>query len=157
MRAATNSRVGLFVRPALFSNETCRYLFFILLTKGYLIMVRFQCDSCGKLKEGNQTWILGLAAENIGVISARREISIASAWDRTLAVDSLAVHFCSDECRADYMSQLFGESPATLQGETTVTTRRLKRIMPGAVVDTVVAEKKRPAIAKRTATRKRSA
>lgn len=120
-------------------------------------MVRFHCDSCGKLKEGNQVWILGLAAENIGVISARREISIASAWDRTLAVDSLAVHFCSDECRADYMNQLFGESPETLQGETTVTTRRLKRIVPGAVVDTVVAEKKRPTIAKRTARRKRSA
>jgi len=119
-------------------------------------MVRFQCDSCGRLKEGNQTWILGLAAENIGITSARREISIASTWDRTVAVDALAVHFCSDKCRADYMSELFGESPETLQGKTTVTTRRMKRIMPGVVVDTVVAEQ-RPTVAKEVRKRKRSA
>jgi hypothetical protein len=120
-------------------------------------MVRFQCDSCGKLREANEPWILGLAAENIGITSARREISIASTWERTVAVDPLAVHFCSDECRADYMSALFGESPDTLQGEATVTKRRLQRIVPGAVVDTLVTEKTQPTIAKRTAKRKRSA
>ena len=45
-------------------------------------MVRFQCESCGRMKGDGETWILGFAAENIGVTSARREISIASSWDR---------------------------------------------------------------------------
>lgn len=113
-------------------------------------MVRFQCDGCGKLKEANEFWILGLAAENIGITSARREISISSTWERPVAVDSLAVHFCSDACRSDYMSALFGESPETLQGEATVTRRRIKRIIPGAVVDTLVTEKASPTVARRT-------
>ena len=120
-------------------------------------MVRFQCDSCGKLREGNEAWILGLAAENIGITSARREISIVSAWERATAVDSLAVHFCSDKCRAYYMSELFGESPETLQGDTTVTRRRVKRVIPGAVVETVVAEKTHPTIVRRTRQPKRTA
>jgi hypothetical protein len=120
-------------------------------------MVRFQCDGCGKLREGSESWILGLAAENIGIMSARREISIASGWERATAVDPLAVHFCSDKCRARYMSELFGESPETLQGDATVTRRRVKRVIPGAVVETVVAEKTGPTIARRKPKSKRTA
>lgn len=120
-------------------------------------MVRFQCDSCGKLKEGAETWILGLAAENIGVTSARRELSIASAWDNRLAVDPLAVHLCSEECRADYASALFGDSPDTIGGDATMTIRRIKRVTPGAIVDTVVSEKTEPTILKRTTKRRRTA
>jgi hypothetical protein len=123
----------------------------------YLTMVRFQCDSCGKLKETNGGWILGLAAENIGITSARREISIAATWERARAVDPLAVHFCSNKCRADYMGALFAESPETLQGEATVARRRIKRFIPGAVVDTVVTEKTRPAVVKQTTKRKKTA
>lgn len=120
-------------------------------------MIRFQCESCGRLKGEGDVWILGFAAENIGVTSARREISIASSWDRPRAVESLAVHFCSDECRATYMSALFGDTPETLGGATTSTKRRFKRVVPGAVVDTVVAEKARPKATRRTTTRRKSA
>src|SRR5215471_3583473 len=107
-------------------------------------MVRFECDTCGRLKEEGESWILGLAAENIGVTSARREISIANAWERGRAVDRLAVHFCSDRCRAQYMGALFGETPGTRAGEGTVTKRRIKRVIPGAVVDTLVTESNKP-------------
>lgn len=120
-------------------------------------MVRFQCESCGRMKGEGEVWILGFAAENIGVTSARREISIASSWDRPRAVESLAVHFCSDECRATYMTALFGDSPETLGGTATSTKRRIKRVVPGAVVDTVVAEKTRPKTARRTTTRRKTA
>ena len=120
-------------------------------------MVRFQCESCGRLKGDGEVWILGFAAENIGVTSARREISIASSWDRPRAVESLAVHFCSNECRATYMNALFGESPDTLGGAATTTKRRIKRIVPGAVVDTVVSEKGRPKTTRRTTTRRKTA
>ena len=120
-------------------------------------MVRFQCDSCGRLKGDGEVWILGFAAENIGVTSARREISIASSWDRPRAVEALAVHFCSDECRVTYMSALFGDTPETLDGSATSTKRRIKRFVPGAVVDTVVSEKSRPKTTRRTTSRRKTA
>jgi hypothetical protein len=119
-------------------------------------MVRFQCDTCGRLKEADEAWILGFAAENIGVTSARREISISGTWDYPRAVEHLAVHFCSDQCRADYMDALFGENPATREGHVTATKRRIKRIVPGAVVDTVVAENTEPVVVKRTVRKKRA-
>jgi len=107
-------------------------------------MVRFECETCKRLKEPNETWILGFAAENIGVISARREIEIADAWNPMKACEPLAVHFCSDKCRAQYMDALFGETPETRTGEATVTRRRIKRVIPGAVVDTMIAETSGP-------------
>lgn len=117
-------------------------------------MVRFECESCGRLKGEGEVWILGFAAENIGVTSARREISIASSWDRPRAVEPFAVHFCSDECRAGYMSALFGDSPETLDGTATSTKRRIKRVIPGAVVDTVVSEKPRSKAPRKTVVRR---
>ena len=116
-------------------------------------MVRFQCESCGRLKGDGEVWMLGFAAQNIGVTSARREISIASSWDRSRAVEALAVHFCSDECRSTYMTALFGDSPETLNGASTSTRRRFKRVVPGAVVDTVVSEKPRSKAARRKVVR----
>jgi hypothetical protein len=119
-------------------------------------MVRFECESCGRLKGKGETWILGFAAENIGVTSARREVSIASSWDRPRAVETLAVHFCSDECQVTYMNALFGDSPETLDGTATSTRRRIKRVVPGAVVDTVVSEKARPRTTRRTVVRRKT-
>jgi len=120
-------------------------------------MVRFQCESCGRLKGDGEAWILGFAAENIGVTSARREISIASSWDRPRAVKALAVHFCSDECRSTYMSALFSESPDTLDGTATSARRRIKRVVPGAVVDTLVSEKPRSKAVRRKVARRKIA
>jgi hypothetical protein len=125
-------------------------------------MVRFQCDTCGRLKEGDEAWILGLAAQNIGVTSARREVEIAAVWDRARAVETLAVHFCSDQCRAEYLSALFGDTPETQAGEVTVTKRRIKRYIPGGVVDTIVGEKReptvfKPAVVKKPVARKKRA
>jgi hypothetical protein len=120
-------------------------------------MVRFQCDTCGRLKEENDIWILGFAAENIGVTSARREIEISEVWERARAVQPLAVHFCSDQCRAKYLNALFGDTPETQGGEVTVTKRRIKRYIPGGVVDTLVAERERPRIVRKTVLRKKRA
>jgi len=75
-------------------------------------MVRFECDNCRRLKAPGETWILGFAAENIGAVSARRELSIAPAWDDERALEWLAVHFCSDSCRVQYAEKLFGTEVA---------------------------------------------
>jgi hypothetical protein len=71
-------------------------------------MIQFACDSCGTFKEAADIWILGLAAEAVGAASARREVTILSTWDRTNAIHPLAVHFCSSECKDDYLARLFG-------------------------------------------------
>lgn len=70
-------------------------------------MIQFVCDGCSAIKEPSEVWILGLAAEAVGVTAARREVTIQSAWDRPTAVHPLAVHFCSIECKDEYMARLF--------------------------------------------------
>ena len=89
-------------------------------------MIRFECDWCRRTKAANEVWILGLAAEAVGVTAARREITILPSWNRDTSVHPLAVHFSSEECKSDYMAQLFNEQPAATSDvvvETTVTRR----------------------------------
>ena len=119
-------------------------------------MVRFECDGCGALKKNGEIWTLGFAAENIGVTAARREITIASHWDDRNAREWLAVHFCSDECREDYMGRMFAEAPATKMGTRTVLTKRTQRVLPGGRVETMVTETEKPVIATATRRRKRA-
>jgi hypothetical protein len=52
------------------------------------------------------------------------------------------------------MSALFGDTPDTLDGTATSTKRRIKRIVPGAVVDTVVSEKPRSKPTRKTVVRR---
>ena len=70
-------------------------------------MVAFICDSCGKVKKPAQDWVLGLAAENVGAVSARREVNILSRWAEAQAVHPLAVHFCSERCKDKYLKKMF--------------------------------------------------
>lgn len=74
-------------------------------------MIRFDCDWCRRTKASDEIWILGLAAESVGVTAARREITILPTWNRDTAVHPLAVHFCCVECKDDYMAQLFNDQP----------------------------------------------
>jgi hypothetical protein len=55
------------------------------------------------------------------------------------------------------MTALFGDTPETLDGSATSTKRRIKRLVPGAVVDTVVSEKSRPKTKRRTVVRRKIA
>jgi hypothetical protein len=83
-------------------------------------MIEFVCDTCSAVKEADDTWIVGLAAEAVGVISARREVNIQSTWTREAALHPLAVHFCSIQCKNEYMARLFGTEPAEVVVERTV-------------------------------------
>ena len=73
-------------------------------------MIQFACDFCKVVKESEEIWILGLAAESVGFTAARREVNILSGWDRANAVHPLAVHFCSESCKDSYINTLFGTS-----------------------------------------------
>lgn len=110
-----------------------------------------------KQQEERENWILGFAAENIGVTAARREVTIAEMWDDIRAREWLAVHFCSDECRAGYMGKIYGEAPVTQTGSRTIQTKRIQRVVPGAVVETVVAESPKRVVAAKTVVRRRKA
>jgi hypothetical protein len=70
-------------------------------------MIKFVCDSCGRAKRTGQEWLLGLAAESIGVHTARKEINLLSGWPEPQAVHPMAVHFCSERCKEKYVSKLF--------------------------------------------------
>jgi hypothetical protein len=74
-------------------------------------MIQFVCDTCRAVKEPDEAWIVGHAAEAVGAVSARREVTIQSVWDRTNTLHALAVHFCSVQCKDEYMAQLFGAEP----------------------------------------------
>ena len=74
-------------------------------------MIDFVCDTCGAVKQADESWIVGLAAEAVGAASARREVNIQSAWTREASLHPFAVHFCSIQCKDEYMGRLFGTSP----------------------------------------------
>ena len=100
-------------------------------------MIQYLCDTCSAAKAPEEAWLVGLAADAVGVTSARREVTIQSEWDRTTAVHPLAVHFCSIECKDEYMARLF--TPEGPVEEVVV-----ERAAPvEVVVERVVPEKRR--------------
>ena len=70
-------------------------------------MVEFSCDWCKEFKDPGENWILGFAAENVGAVSSRREVTVVSSWDRERACHPFAVHFCSVDHKDKYMAALF--------------------------------------------------
>ncbi len=80
-------------------------------------MLQFVCDYCASVRQPNDTWINGLAVENVGTRAARREVVIDPAWRYERAVLPLAVHFCSVECKDNYLAELFDKAPARLEVE----------------------------------------
>ena len=123
-------------------------------------MLRYECDNCQKLKGKNEEWILGFAAENIGVKAARREITFFSQWNEDEAVDWLAVHFCSERCNQDYTSRLFGDTPASgVVSETAVVPlkKRGMRLVPADMPAAKARNRRRAARHKNTSNRPKSA
>ena len=110
-------------------------------------MLRFACEWCGILKESNEAWILGFAAENLGVTAARREVSVLSVWDRERAVHPFAVHFCSEEHKNNYMAALFEAGPKPIVEEEV----EIKQSAPAKRTIETKPVKKRPASGRRRA------
>jgi hypothetical protein len=90
-------------------------------------MIQFVCDTCSALKQTDEAWIVGLAAEAIGAVSARREVNIQSTWTHQAALHPLAVHFCSTQCKDEYLDRLF--APEAPVKEVVV-----ERVVPAEVV-----------------------
>lgn len=108
-------------------------------------MLRYECDFCHRMKKNSETWILGFAAENIGITAARREVTILPKWDDVRAVDYLAVHLCCDQCRQNYIAGIFGEEPGgaeIIEEVAVIPQKRIARKYPGAAVETRVVRRK---------------
>jgi len=67
------------------------------------------------MKGAKEVWLVGLAAETVGMTAARREVTILPVWDDEQAVDRLAVHFCSERCKDKYVAKLFGQKDSVVQ------------------------------------------
>jgi hypothetical protein len=114
-------------------------------------MIQYVCETCLAVKEPEEIWIVGTAAEAVGSISARREMNIRSIWNRTTALHPLAVHFCSTECKDEYMARLFAP-------ETPVEAVMPERMVPAEItIERVVPEKNRVATRMRKARRTKRA
>ena len=98
-------------------------------------MLQYVCDNCGNVKGQDDIWILGFAAERLGARAARREVTIAPAWDENRAVQWFAVHFCSEECKDTYVERLFGEAPegATEVVRSKLISKKARTVKPVAV------------------------
>ena len=114
-------------------------------------MIQYVCDTCSAVKGEGEVWLVGLAAEAVGVTSARREVTIQSDWDRTSAVHPLAVHFCSMECKDEYMARFFAPEAPTKEIV-------LERAVPvEVVVEHAVPENRRTTKARKARHQKRTA
>ncbi len=93
-------------------------------------MIYFACDWCNAVKKTGETWVLGMAAESVGLTAARREINVLSGWDETQACHPLAVHFCCVDHKDRYMAALFEshEPAAETVVETTVSTGSNRKV-----------------------------
>jgi hypothetical protein len=84
-------------------------------------MLQFVCDYCGDVKEPDQTWINGIAAEHVGTQAARREVVVDPVWRRDRAILPFAVHLCSIECKDSYLGELFSRPASLLEVESAKT------------------------------------
>lgn len=115
-------------------------------------MLQFVCDYCESLRQPGETWINGLAAENVGTQAARREVLVDSAWHYQRAILPFAVHFCSVDCKDRYLVELFQEPASLIEvesvevqpaGERRVTRAKRKPVSPAATKRTTVSKKTR--------------
>jgi hypothetical protein len=118
-------------------------------------MIQYVCDTCSAIKKPDDLWIVGLAAEAVGVTSAQREVTLQSVWSRTMAVHPFAVHFCSTKCKDEYMARLFApETPAQVVPEEEVVVER--KLPAEVVVNRTIPKKERTTTKKKVVTKTRS-
>jgi hypothetical protein len=109
-------------------------------------MLQYVCDNCGAVKGEGEIWILGFAADRLGVRAARREVTISPAWDENRAVQWFAIHLCSEECKDTYLERLFGDVQA---GSTEVIESRLVSDEPISVAPKKVTKSVKKTVLKR--------
>jgi len=75
-------------------------------------MIQFMCDSCRRVKEASETWIVGRAARSGRRYGCQTGGHDPISLDRATALHPFAVHFCSLKCKDSYMAELFAPDSA---------------------------------------------
>lgn len=70
-------------------------------------MLQYKCDWCGREKRPDQPWIVGLAVQRSGVTGNRRQFETLKKWSAKWAAHPLAVHFCSEKHKNNFIDALF--------------------------------------------------
>lgn len=69
--------------------------------------MQYTCDWCGREKKPDQPWIMGLAVQRSGITGNRRQFETLKKWSAKWAAHPLAVHFCSEKHKNEYIDALF--------------------------------------------------
>lgn len=74
-------------------------------TEAEYSMIRITCDVCGAIKRGRQSeWIIGYDLQYDTPRAVGRSISFFPRWDDSRVLEHGAVHFCSPECKEQYVA-----------------------------------------------------
>lgn len=65
-------------------------------------MIRITCDMCGSVKRG-KGWIIGYDLQYDTRRAVGRSLSFFDRWDNSRVLERGAVHFCSPECKEEYV------------------------------------------------------
>ncbi len=74
------------------------------------VLLPYVCDWCGRVRKPKQMWIVGFAAERVGPITRRREVTIYARWSQLSAAHPMAVHFCSEKHKDLYVARILLEA-----------------------------------------------
>lgn len=104
--------------------------------------MEYRCDWCHRIKKPGDVWIVGLAGERSGVSGSRRQMETLKKWSTQWAVHPLAVHFCSERHKDNFVEALFkSEWPSVSKGaisRAAARRRKAKDKNPEKISDAVV-------------------
>ena len=76
-----------------------------ILTVQEAIMISVTCDTCGTARQPGEEWVLGYDLESVSPSGVRRAITFLDHWDARRIDELGAIHFCSLECKNDYLDK----------------------------------------------------
>ncbi|GAC1652829.1 MAG: hypothetical protein NVS9B15_13410 [Acidobacteriaceae bacterium] len=68
-------------------------------------MINVICDSCDVKRKAGEEWVLGYDIESVSPNGVRRAITFLDRWDPRRMDELGAIHFCSLECKSDYLKK----------------------------------------------------
>jgi hypothetical protein len=87
-----------------------RHLSYCATLAEYPAMVEIKCDNCDAVKRPNEEtrnapeWILGWDLISESPNAVQRSIRFLDHWDQRRIAEFGAIHFCSIECREQYIA-----------------------------------------------------
>ena len=68
-------------------------------------MVKVTCDTCSAQRKHGEEWVLGYDIESVSQSGVRRAITFLDRWDSRRMDELGAIHFCSLQCKQEYMDK----------------------------------------------------